>query len=118
MSAMSLDQALLEARARVLHDLQSCGGADAAAVSIVEDVVAQRRWWVEQWPDGAAYVAGQIAQDVQDALLDRIGRWPLCHGCPPEADPHELRIEPELGADPHWVCELADRIVAPLGALG
>ena len=114
---MSVDETLLVARARILHDLQSCGCADAAAVSIVEDAVAKRRWWVEQWPEGAAYVAGQIAQDVQDALLDNVGRWPLCRACPTGSDVHELRIKPELGENPHWVCEKAGVVVAALGAL-
>jgi hypothetical protein len=117
MSAMSIDETLLDARARILHDLQSCACADASTVSIVEDAVTHRRWWVEEWPDGAAYVAGQIAQDVQDALLDKVGRWPLCRDCDDESEPHELRIEPEVGENPRWVCEIAGIVIAPLGAL-
>lgn len=111
------DDVLFAARAQVLRDL-SCRRADsAAAVDILDAVVAERRWWVDQWPDGAAYVAGQIAQDVQERLLDRgLGRWPRCTACD-DTTVHELRVEPELGSDPHWVCEKAGMLVAPLGGL-
>lgn len=30
---------------------------------------------------------------------------------------HALRVSPELGADPHWVCEEAGIVVAPVGGL-
>lgn len=112
---------LLRARALVLHDLAARGYADPAAVSVVEEVLEQRRWWVQQWPEGADYVAGQVAQDVQDRLLETTGRWPLCTACTEgRADggtAHELHIEPELGPDPHWVCEEAGLEVAALGEL-
>jgi hypothetical protein len=108
---------LLQARALVLHDLQACGAADATVVSMVEDIVAHRRWWVEQWPEGAAYVAGQIAQDVQDRLADGLGRWPACPLHDWESESHELRISPDLGPEPHWVCETEGIVVAPLGNL-
>jgi hypothetical protein len=110
-----LETALHAARALVLADLTASDVADPVIVSLVEDAVANRRWWVEQWPDGAAFVAGLVAQDVQDALLERYGRWPLCPVC---ADPHALAVEPELGPDPHWVCETAGTVVAPVGKLG
>ncbi|SED48356.1 hypothetical protein SAMN05216532_4693 [Streptomyces sp. 2231.1] len=97
-----LEQALHAARALVLADLVAREVAEADVVSLVEDAVAQRRWWVEQWPQGAAFVAGLVAQDVQDALLERYGRWPLCPVCG-SGDPHALDVEPELGPDPHWV---------------
>ena len=42
--------------------------ATAEAVSILEDAVSSRTWWAEQWPEGVQYVAGLVAQDVQDAL--------------------------------------------------
>jgi hypothetical protein len=113
---MTDDDPLMSARARVLHDLEVLGQADARCVSILEKVLSERRWWVSEWPDGAAYVAGQVAQDVQDALLDSVGRWPLCKACD-AIEPHELRIIPELGPDPHWVCERAGMKVAPLGEL-
>lgn len=109
---------LLTARALVLRDLQARGLDSPAAVDVVEDTLTARRWWVEQWPDGAAFVAGQVAQDVQDRLLDDgLGRWPLCTGCPPDEDPHALHIQPDLGPDPQWVCEKSGTRVAPLGGL-
>lgn len=111
------DDVLLGARALVLRDLSAQGFDSAAAVDVLDDVVAERRWWVEQWPDGADYVAGQIAQDVQDRLLDaQLGRWPRCTACDNTAV-HELRITPELGRDPQWVCEESGIEVGPLGRL-
>ncbi len=94
-----LEQALHAARALVLADLVAGQVAEADVVSLVEDSNAQRRWWVEQWPDGLAFVAGLVAQDVQDALLERYGRWPLCPVCG-SGDPHALDVEPELGPRP------------------
>lgn len=112
-----MSDVLLEARALVLHDLEATGAADADTVSALEAAVTTRRWWTSQWEEGRAYVAGLVAQDVQDALLDRVGRWPLCHDCD-HPEPHALYIHPELGGpDPVWVCEEAGRTVAPLGAL-
>ncbi len=108
---------LLAARADVLHDLAVCGATTPDVVSLVEDVVVQRRWWVAQWPEGGAYVAGQVAQDVQDALLESVGRWPACPHHADGDDAHELRITPDLGPDPHWVCETDGSVVARLGAL-
>ncbi|MBL3667454.1 hypothetical protein JL475_15950 [Streptomyces sp. M2CJ-2] len=112
-----LEQALHAARALVLADLAAREVAEADVVSLVEESVAHRRWWVEQWPEGARFVAGLIAQDVQDALLERYGRWPLCPVCG-SGDPHALEVEPELGPDPHWVCHLAGVKVAAVGSLG
>ncbi|GLX51318.1 hypothetical protein Shyhy01_42680 [Streptomyces hygroscopicus subsp. hygroscopicus] len=112
-----LEQALHAARALVLADLVAGRVAEADVVSLVEDSVARRRWWVEQWPDGMRYVAGLVAQDVQDALLERYGRWPLCPVCA-FGDPHALDVEPELGPDPHWVCHQAGVKVAAVGSLG
>ncbi|KWX02943.1 hypothetical protein LI90_3992 [Carbonactinospora thermoautotrophica] len=106
---------LLAARALILHDLAAYGADTAEVVSLLDDVITERRWWVAQWPEGAQYVAGLAAQDMQDALLDRMVRWPVCqrHG----GEAHELRIEPELGPDPHWVCEKDGAVVARLGDL-
>jgi hypothetical protein len=116
-----LEQWLHVARALVLADLAARGVAEADVVSLVEEAVTRRRWWVEQWPAGAEYVAGLLAQDVQDALLEMPealgsarGRWPLCPVC---ADPHILEVKPELGPDPHWVCVKEAVIVATVGAL-
>ncbi|HET7356382.1 MAG TPA: hypothetical protein VFJ09_06860 [Nocardioidaceae bacterium] len=109
--------ALLDARALVLHDLEATNAADAASVSALEASVTTRRWWTSQWREGRQYVAGLIAQDVQDALLDEVGRWPLCPACS-GAEPHSLYIHPELGGpDPTWVCESTGEPVAPLGRL-
>lgn len=108
---------ILEVRAHVLHDLAARGLDSAPVVDVLEDALTERRWWVEQWPDGADFVAGQLAQDVQDRLLDAgLGRWPRCRSCD-ETTTHELRIEPELGAEPQWVCEKSGITVAALGAL-
>ncbi|MER6916370.1 hypothetical protein ABT354_32315 [Streptomyces sp. NPDC000594] len=112
-----LEQALHTARALVLADLAARDVADAEVVSLVEESVTHRRWWAEQWPEGQGYLAGLIAQDVQDALLDRYGRWPLCPICD-TGDPHALEVEPELGPDPRWVCHRAGVVVAPVGGLG
>ena len=107
----------LQARALVLHDLEATGVADPDVVSLLEESVSQRRWWAQEWPEGTAYVAGLVAQDVQDGLLDRVGRWPLCRSCDDD-DPHALYVHPEIGGpDPTWVCERSGTPVAPLGEL-
>lgn len=106
----------LDCRARVLADLTAAALASATAVSLLEDALESRRWWAEQWPDGAPYVAGLVAQDVQDAVIDSGGRWPVCPDC--DAAEHTLHIHPELGGpDPVWVCEERGEAVAPLGQL-
>ena len=111
--AVACPDQLLAARTRVLHDLEATGLATADVVSLLEDAVAERRWWVAQWPAGAAYVVGLVAQDVQDRLLDQAGRWPTCE----QHDEEPLVVEPELGEDPTWVCNQACGVVAPVGAL-
>ena len=89
-----------------------------SAVSALEDACASRQWWAEQWPEGAAYVAGLVAQDVQDALFEKVGRWPMCLECD-DGPVHSLYIQPDLGGpDPVWVCEETGEIAAPLGFLG
>lgn len=111
---------LFDARAKVLHDLDARGLAGAAAVSALEDAMTERGWWVDQWPEGKAYVAGLVAQDVQDLLFDgeSSARWPVCTSCPPEAPVHSLHITPDLGGpDPVWICEESGDVVAPLGDL-
>lgn len=107
----------MAARARVLHDLEATGIADAATVSVLEAALADRGWWLEQWAEGRAYVVGLVAQDVQDRLLETRGRWPLCRACD-ELDPHALYVHPDLGGpEPHWVCEHSGIEVAPVGEL-
>lgn len=111
-----VDEALLRARALVLHDLEATGTADPASVSVLEEVVAARRWWVTEWAEAPVYVAGLIAQDLQDRLLEERGRWPLCRRC--EEATHALYVHPDLGGpDPAWVCEETSQEVAPLGML-
>src|SRR6476469_8273937 len=112
-----VDNALLfDARARVLADLQARDHATATAVSALEEAMSQRTWWAEQWPEGEQYVAGLVAQDVQDALFEAVGRWPVCVSC--EGPEHSLYIQPDLGGpDPMWVCEESGQAVAPLGHL-
>jgi hypothetical protein len=114
---MNLDLALLRARALIVSDLAACGWATARTVSIVESAVAGRRWWIEKWPAGIPYVAGQIAQDVQEVLAERYGRWPICPLHEDDEPPHELRITPDLGEDPSWICEEHGVTLAPLGQL-
>lgn len=112
------DQLLLSARARVLADLTARRQATASAVSLLEDAVEARRWWAQQWTEGEVYVAGLVAQDVQDQLFDQGERWPLCLACDPDAPEHSLHIQPDLGGpDPVWVCEESGQEVAPLGRL-
>jgi hypothetical protein len=112
----ALEQALHAARALVLADLVAGGVAEADVVSLVEDAVTHRRWWVNEWPEGLPFLAGLVAQDVQDALLERYGRWPLCPVCR-DGDPHALDVRPELGPDPHWVCDKMGVRVAAVGGL-
>ena len=57
--------------------------------------MSQRTWWAEQWPEGEQYIAGLVAQDVQDALFESVGRWPVCVSC--EGPEHSLYIQPDLG---------------------
>ena len=115
----TVDNSLLfEARALVLADLEARRQANATAVSALEEACASRQWWAEQWPEGEAYVAGLVAQDVQDALFETVGRWPRCLECD-QGPVHSLYIQPDLGGpDPVWVCEETGEIAAPLGFLG
>ena len=107
----------MTARALVLRDLESTGVASAAAVSLLEEAVSQRAWWLEQWPGGREFIVGLVAQDVQDGLLEAVGRWPVCPAC--TSATHALYVDPDLGGpDPRWVCEEAGLVVAPVGGLG
>ena len=115
-SGPSSEEAIHRGRALVLADLTADGLAGPAEVSLLEEAVSHRRWWSEQWPEGAAYVPGLLAQDMQDALLKRHGRWPLCPLCT-GGQAHAMNLEPELGEDPRWVCERSGTMVAPLGSL-
>jgi hypothetical protein len=117
MVIVTSDDPVMKARALVLHDLQATGIADAQVVSALEDAIADRSWWLGQWAEGRHYIAGLVAQDVQDHLLETAGRWPLCRVCE-EGEPHALYVHPDLGGpDPRWVCEQAGVEVAPIGGL-
>lgn len=112
-----VDATLATARALVLADLTATGAVEPETVSVLEDAVASRREWVAAWPEGAVFAAGLVAQDVQDALLETRGRWPVCPLC--EDATHAVFISPDLGGpDPTWVCEESSRAVAALGSLG
>lgn len=107
---------LLTARALVLADLAARRAATPSAVSALEEALSDRQWWVDQWPQGALYVAGLVAQDVQDALFESAGRWPECLDC--TGPSHSLHISPDLGGpDPVWVCEESGTVQAELGQL-
>lgn len=108
---------ILIARAAVLADLAARHRATPSAVDALEDALAQRQWWASQWPEGREYVAGLVAQDVQDALFEAGERWPLCVTCT-EGPAHSLYIQPDLGGpDPVWICEETATSSAPLGHL-
>lgn len=108
---------MLAARAVVLADLTARHRATPGAVDALETALGQRQWWVEQWPEGRGYVAGLVAQDVQDALFEAGERWPLCLTCD-EGPVHSLYIQPDLGGpDPMWICEETADCKAPLGHL-
>ncbi len=107
----------LAARALVRAVRAATRAATPEVVSALEDAVASRQWWAEQWPEGEVYVAGLVAQDVQDAAFDVGLRWPVCHTCQ-DAPEHSLHIQPDLGGpDPMWVCEESGTPVAELGRL-
>lgn len=117
MVIVTLDDPLISARALVLRDLTATDVATPANVSLLETAVSARQWWLDQWAEGREFVAGLVAQDVQDALLASAGRWPLCSACDRPA-PHALYVDPDIGGpDPHWVCEESGTVVAPLGGL-
>lgn len=117
------DSVIFMARAQVLADLEARALGTPNTVTMLEEACSERRWWLEQWVDGAPYIGGLIAQDLQDALADQFGRstreglWPVCVECA-EGPIHALHIDPDLGGpDPQWVCEETGRAVAPLGGL-
>ena len=101
---MSLEQA----REAVRRDL-----ADPRRDALLDSCVEQRRWWVQQWADGAVYLTCLLAQDVQEAVHETDPSWPVC----PEHGDHALVVEPDLGTDPFWVCDVTGLPVAPVGSL-
>jgi hypothetical protein len=113
MAAMSAAAVLAEARAAVGADLADLRWQDA-----LDAAVEQRRWWLEQWPEGAPHVLGLVAQDVQEAVHGRDRLWPVCRepSCP-DSGRHPMYVEPDLGPDPFWVCHTTGLPVAAVGSL-
>lgn len=111
---MTADDGPVEvARALVAADL-----ADPRWDAALDAAADHRRWWVQQWPDGAEHVLGLLAQDAQEAVHGVDPQWPPCRepSCE-EVGRHALFIEPDLGPDPFWVCERTGLPVAPVGRL-
>jgi hypothetical protein len=99
--------ALAQARAALLQDAPSYA-------DLVEQAVDGRRWWLEEWPDGAPHLLCLVAQDLQEAVHQtREPLWPQCQ----EHQDHPLLVEPDLGPDPFWVCHRTGLPVAPVGSL-
>ena len=106
--------ALQAAYDAVQHDLQATGSWDAATEELLADSARHREWWLGQWPEGAAFVTGLLAQDVQERVHEARNRqWPVC----PEHADHPLFVEPDLGADAFWVCHRTGLPCAPIGCL-
>lgn len=104
--------ALDQARAAVESDL------GPAYADLVPPAVEHRRWWLEQWPDGEAFVLCLLAQDVQEAVHDVDPLWPAClEATCPEVGAHPLFVEPDLGPDPFWVCHTTGLPVCAVGDL-
>jgi hypothetical protein len=95
------------ARGLVLRDLEGTHEA------LLDAAVEKRRWWVEQWAEGAELLPCLLAQDVQEAVHETNPTWPLCS----EHRDHALVVEPDLGTDPFWVCERSGLPVAAVGSL-
>lgn len=111
---MSADPVLDAACDAVRRDLEATGACNDAAVEWLALCTRERGWWLAQWPGGAAYVVGLLAQDVQEAVHEHADRqWPLC---PDHAD-HPLYVEPDLGPDAFWVCHRSGLPCAPIGQL-
>ena len=108
---MTAEEALEHACTAVVRDL-------GPVTADVDAAVAHRRWWLQQWPDGAPHVLGLLAQDVQEQVHRRDPSWPVCPepSCP-ERGRHALFVEPDLGPDPFWTCHRTGLPVAAVGAL-
>ena len=85
--------------------------ADMTFQELIAEEIGNRAEYESQ----QAKVWDETVDKAEKMLLEKYGRWPLCPYC---AQPHALAVEPELGADPHWVCEARGEAVAPVGALG
>jgi hypothetical protein len=101
------DDGLEDAARTLLRDAPSYA-------DVVQEVVAGRRWWLAEWPDGAPHLLCLLAQDLQDVVHERSDPlWPLCA----EHGDHPLLVEPDLGPDPFWVCHRTGLPVAAVGSL-
>jgi hypothetical protein len=112
-TTQDVDNALAEARARVLHDLSATMATSPDVIDLLDDAVHRRREWVQPWPEGAQFLTCLVAQDVQEALTESVGRWPQCR----QNGEHTLHVEPDLGEDPHWVCENCKGVAGRIGRL-
>ena len=111
---MTPDEALAAAGAALRSDLRATNCWTPASQAALAEALNGRRTWVEAWPEGAEHVPGLVAQDLQEALHERVDpSWPLCAD---HAD-HALFVEPDLGPDPFWVCEVSGLPIAPVGGL-
>ena len=92
--------------------------ADPRWAAALDAAVEQRRWWLEQWPQGTEHVLCLLAQDVQEAVHASDPDWPRCtEPTCPDAGRHALFVEPDLGPDPFWVCHKTGLPVAAVGSL-
>jgi len=108
------DEALDLARDALDADLRSTRSWTPITRAALEAAVEGRRAWAHAWPEGAEHVPGLVAQDLQEALHESVDpRWPPCG----EHSDHALAIEPDLGPDPFWVCEVTGLPIAPVGGL-
>ena len=109
---MSVHPALAAAAEAVCRDLP------AQHVAVLAAAVEERAWWLSQWEEGAAYVLGLLAQDVQESVHADDPDWPACTevSCPAHLA-HALFVEPDLGADPFWTCHRTGLPVAAVGRL-
>ena len=110
---MHIDDALTDTRARLLHDLSATTQTTPLVIDALEDALSKRREWAKPWPEGASFITCLVAQDLQEALEGAHGRWPPCR----LDGTHQLRVEPDLGEDPRWVCEDCVSVVGPIGSL-
>ena len=100
------------------RDLVSADLADERWQSALGAAVEHRRWWLEQWPEGAEHLLGLLAQDAQEAVHAVDPDWPRCteRTCP-DVGGHALFVEPDLGPDPFWTCHRTGLPVAAVGHL-
>lgn len=105
---------LAEAAVAARHDLEATGQWTDASEAALAESLTQRSWWLDQWPEGGEHLPGLVAQDVQEWVHNTVfSDWPLC----PEHRDHALFVEPDLGADPFWVCHRSGLPLAEVGDL-